>query len=44
MGHLYQRGNVWWFQFYQDGQRVRMSSESDDEAVAKGCSRSTRPA
>ncbi|HEV8531419.1 MAG TPA: site-specific integrase [Methylomirabilota bacterium] len=35
MGHLYQRGNVWWIQFYQDGGRVRMSSESADEAVAK---------
>jgi integrase len=35
MGHLYQRGTVWWFQFYQDGQRVRMSAESADEAVAK---------
>ena len=35
MGHLYQRGSVWWFQFYQDGQRVRMTSESTDEDVAK---------
>jgi integrase len=35
MGHLYQRGNVWWIQFYQDGQRVRMTSESDDKDVAK---------
>ncbi len=35
MGHLYQRGSIWWFQFYQDGQRVRMSAESTDERVAK---------
>ena len=35
MGHLYQRGPVCWIQFYQDGQRVRMTSESTDEAVAK---------
>src|SRR6266508_4276132 len=35
MGHLYQRGEVWWIQFYQDGQRVRMSADSADEAVAK---------
>src|SRR6266851_7063809 len=35
MGHLYQRGAIWWIQFYQDGQRVRMSAESPDEAVAK---------
>ena len=35
MGHLYQRGQVWWIQFYQDGQRVRMTSESTDEDVAK---------
>jgi len=35
MGHLYQRGSVWWIQFYQDGQRVRMTSESDDKDVAK---------
>ncbi len=35
MGYVFQRGNVWWFQFYQDGQRVRMSSESTDERVAK---------
>mgnify|MGYP003513052956 CR=1 FL=1 len=34
MGHLFQRGRMWWFQFYQDGQRVRMSSESTDKAVA----------
>ena len=24
-----------WIQFYQDGQRVRMTSESTDKAVAK---------
>lgn len=35
MGHLYQRGTTWWIQFYQDGQRVRMTSESDDKDVAK---------
>jgi integrase len=35
MGYLFQRGNIWWFQFYQDGQRVRMTSESDDKDVAK---------
>jgi hypothetical protein len=35
MGHLYQRGPVWWIQFYQHGQRVRMTSESTDENVAK---------
>ena len=35
MGHLYQRGPVWWIQFYQDGQRVRMTSESTDKDVAK---------
>lgn len=35
MGHLYQRGSVWWIQCYRDGQRVRMTSESTDEAVAK---------
>jgi integrase len=35
MGHLYQRGPIWWFQFYQDGQRQRMTSESTDENVAK---------
>jgi hypothetical protein len=35
MGHLYQRGTTWWIQFYQDGQRVRMTSESADEAVAR---------
>ena len=35
MGHLYQRGSTWWIQFYQDGQRVRMTTESTDEAVAK---------
>jgi integrase len=35
MGHLYQRGPVWWFQFYQDGQRQRMTSESTDQAVAR---------
>ena len=35
MGHLYQRGAVWWIQFYQDGQRVRMSAETTDEQAAK---------
>jgi integrase len=35
MGHLYQRGSIWWIQFYQDGQRVRMTTESTDETVAK---------
>jgi integrase len=35
MGHLYQRGTTWWIQFYQDGQRVRMTSESADKDVAK---------
>ena len=35
MGHLYRRGPVWWIQFYQDGQRVRMTSESPDKDVAK---------
>ena len=35
MGHLYRRGSTWWIQFYQDGQRVRMTSESDDKEVAK---------
>lgn len=35
MGHLYQRGPVWWIQFYQDGQRVRMTSESEDKDVAR---------
>jgi integrase len=32
---LYRRGRVWWVKFYQDGQSVRMSSGSDDEAVAR---------
>ena len=35
MGHLYQRGPVWWIQFYQDEQRVQMTSESTDKDVAK---------
>jgi hypothetical protein len=35
MGYLYHRGPVWWIQFYQDGQRVRMTSESTDKDVAK---------
>ena len=35
MGHLYRRGSVWWIQFYQDGQRVRMTSESTDLDLAK---------
>jgi integrase len=35
MGHLYQRGPVWWIQFYQDGRGVRMTSESPDKDVAK---------
>ena len=34
-GHLYQRGSICWFQFYQDGQRQRITSESTDEAVAR---------
>jgi hypothetical protein len=44
MGHLYQRGPVWWIQFYQDGQRVRMTSESTDRTSRSGCSRSMRRA
>ncbi len=35
MGHLYQRGPIWWIQFYQDGQRQRMTTESTDEGVAR---------
>jgi integrase len=35
MGYVFQRGNIWWFQFYQDGQRVRMSSDSESESVAR---------
>ena len=35
MGHLYQRGPVWRIQFYQDGQRIRMTSESTDKDVAR---------
>jgi integrase len=35
MGYVFQRGTVWWFQFYQDGQRVRMSSESSDKREAE---------
>lgn len=35
MGSLFKRGRVWWIQFYQDGQRVRMTSESEDERVAR---------
>jgi hypothetical protein len=35
MGYLFQRGKTWWFQFYQDGQRVRLSSESTDKRVAQ---------
>lgn len=35
MGHLYRRCSVWWIQFYQDGQRVRMTSESTDLDLAK---------
>lgn len=32
MGHIYRRGAIWWIQFYQDGQRVRMTTESTDGA------------
>lgn len=35
MGHLYQRGPILWIQFYEDGQRQRMTTESTDEAVAR---------
>jgi len=32
---LYRRGRIWWIQFYEHGKRLRMSSESTDEAVAR---------
>jgi integrase len=35
MGYVFQRGKVWWFQFYQDGLRVRMSSESTSKREAE---------
>jgi integrase len=34
-GMLYRRGRIWWIQFYEHGKRLRMSSESTDEAVAR---------
>jgi integrase len=33
-GMLYQRGRIWWIQFYLNGQRVRLSSESQEESEA----------
>lgn len=32
---LYKRGKVWWIQFYENGRRVRESSESTSKMVAK---------
>lgn len=34
LGGVYQRGGVWWVQFYVHGKRVRESSASDNRAVA----------
>ena len=34
-GMLYRRGAIWWIQFYEHGKRLRMSSKSTDEAVAR---------
>jgi integrase len=35
MGYTFRRGTIWWFQLYQDGQRVRMSSESTSRREAE---------
>jgi integrase len=34
-GMIWQRGRTWWIQFYVNGQRVRLSSESDDADAAR---------
>src|SRR5215831_4839332 len=34
-GFIYQHGRTWWMQFYQDGQRIRMSTGSADEDTAR---------
>ena len=34
-GNVYQRGATWWIVYYVDGVRVRESSKSTDESVAK---------
>lgn len=34
-GRLFQRGRVWWVQYYAHGQMVRESSRSDKKAVAE---------
>ena len=32
---LYQRGRIWWLKFYQNGDVVRMSADTDDEKIAR---------
>jgi integrase len=34
-GMIWRRGTVWWIQFYVNGQRVRLSSDSPDESMAR---------
>jgi integrase len=34
-GSFWQIGRIWWIQFYSHGQRIRESSHSDNQAVAK---------
>jgi integrase len=35
MGHLYQRGNVWWIKYYVNGRPVRESTGTDKEKAAR---------
>jgi hypothetical protein len=35
IGSIFKRGSTYWIQFYVNGQRVRMSAETTEEAEAK---------
>ena len=35
MGHLYQRGNIWWLKYYRNGKPYQESSRSKVKQVAK---------
>jgi hypothetical protein len=35
MGHLYQRGNIWWMKFYVNGRPIRESAGTEKETEAR---------
>jgi hypothetical protein len=39
---LYERGDVWWYKFWFNGQLIRESSKSNSKTVAKDAERARR--